>query len=163
MFTVVVDFDSKLRSLEYEFGLSGTTNTTRAYCCIACRNLQGDQLHLPVRANIWQTSGRFEFLFPLVPGDPARGTMAFRLKGLSPPAPMLLSTGLSTSPPPRQYSRVRTNLGWGGGSKPVPAEGGTTAGDDRCAASTSSLTHKALSRLTISHRTPCAAGIDSIL
>ena len=66
-------------------------------------------------------------------------------------------------PPAVAKSRVRTKAGMGGGSNTVPAGGGTTAGDDGCAASMSFLTHKAMSRLTISHNTACASGTDSIL
>ena len=94
----------------------------------SCRNLRGDQLLLLVRANIRKAWGRLELTFPLDLGDPAGGAVAFRLVGLSAPEPMQLSTSRSTSSPPRQNSRVRTNAGMGGESNTVPAGGGTTAG-----------------------------------
>ena len=62
-------------------------------------NLHGDQLHLPVRVNIRQAWGRLELAFPLDPGDPVGGAVAFRLVGLFAPEPMLLSTSRRTSPP----------------------------------------------------------------
>ena len=74
-------------------------------------------MNLPVGANILQTWGRLALALPLDPGDPAREGVAFRLEDLSPPAPMLPSTSMSTSPPPRQKSGVRTNLSTGGGTK----------------------------------------------
>ena len=89
--------------------------------------------------------------------------MAFRLEGLSPPAPMLPSTSLSTTPPAPTMFESAHELRQGWGSKTAPAGGRTTAGGDCCAARMSSLTHKAMSRLAIPHSTPCAAGINSIL
>ena len=128
-----------------------------------CRNFHGSQLHLPARTNIRQAWGKLELSFPLDPGDPVGGAAAFRRVGLSAPEPMLLSTSRRTSPPPRQSSRVRTKAGMCGGSNTVPAEGGTTARKDRCAARMSSLAHKAMSGSTMSHSTACASGKGSML